>query len=570
MKKKFLKVFSIVMCFISVFSDCNLYALKKYTIELFNSKNNIGTLKIEDIEDIEANDPIFCIKKDDVIKEYKFARRSIPSLKEDFNELYKLIMPEWGKSKTILFELDENLKENLMKKYESSQTTFINYYQKHTKNKYSKNFFDKDIIDGLKDCLKKYIKNSKKIKEARDRQEERKKGTRKCRYLSQRITASIPEPYKLSTPFGESELEFRHSSGGYYDVFIIDKSVPSTSYKYICNIIDVFVKNKKEFAKIIQDYLKIEYTSEYDGKDLSNVFKCMKESNNLNEIQKKANEFFEHKNNFFELKIITEKLNKEIDITELNNLCESIGNIKKNLKKSQIENKREVINSLKTVANSAYNWKKNSKLLQEIKDEFQNIKDNKEIEKDKINKRLDEIQDEMTGIVDLKKAASALSAILFISEPGPNRAFDGGKSDRASLEPIINEGKTFKDVFCSKSNDDIPFFSPAVEGGASAARIFFQQGTTLREKKTGQGKTKIEGVQLDSKSLEKFEENFYELKKYMSDDSDIEEEIEIKKEPEETHTELQNKFNEWIKTAKPDQIEDFEEFLKKQSVKTEN
>ena len=103
MKKKFLKIFSIVICIISVFSGCNLYALKKYTIE-FNSSNDIGTLKIEDIK---ANNTIFCIKKDNVIKEYKFALRSIPSLKKDFNELYKLIMPEWGKSKTILFELDK-------------------------------------------------------------------------------------------------------------------------------------------------------------------------------------------------------------------------------------------------------------------------------------------------------------------------------------------------------------------------------------------------------------------------------------------------------------------------------
>lgn len=42
-----------------------------------------------------------------------------------------------------------------------------------------------------------------------------------------------------------------------------------------------------------------------------------------------------------------------------------------------------------------------------------------------------------------KNAFSMLSAILFISEPGSNRTFDGGKPSRGIINTIHTDGMSF-------------------------------------------------------------------------------------------------------------------------------
>ena len=119
-----------------------------------------------------------------------------------------------------------------------------------------------------------------------------------------------------------------------------------------------------------------------------------------------------------------------------------------------------------------------------------------------------------------EKSAAILSAILFVSEPGPNRAFDGGKLERASLQYIIKDKKTFKDVYVGnptidgkdvkyETADDMPLYSPAIKSGTAA----------IRSISIGKIPTNLE-----IKICDKFAENILKLENdCMSDDSDTDE-----------------------------------------------
>lgn len=88
------------------------------------------------------------------------------------------------------------------------------------------------------------------------------------------------------------------------------------------------------------------------------------------------------------------------------------------------------------------------------------------VEKSDFFDSTENLNEGVTSSKKAKKYAAVLCAALFIAEPGPNRAFDGGKSSRAALKNIINDGENFVKAFAGSS----PTFYYGVAGGAKTVR----------------------------------------------------------------------------------------------------
>ncbi len=328
------------------------------------------------------------------------------------------------------------------------------------------------------------------LKDASERQQERNAGKRGYRLVSQRLTNSIPK-FKLPTPFGEVELDLQHGeSGKYYDILVY-----KGSYKEICEGIDKIVKKEKlkELAQIIEDYLYMPCTPDYIGSDFEEILELMKKD-------VKINEFFEDINN----------LNKGSDI-------------RSNFKKlKECKDKRD---------NARQEWEK-------VKSAKRNKKKKQNLTTAQIayTKAKNNFRDSKIKVSEL---AASLSAVLFIAESGPNRASDGGKLSRCPLKYIINNGKTFCDVFAGES----PIFYPAIVGGTPLVRNRIKINNLKEKEKNEVLKSKAKIVRCES---------------YLSDDSD-DESVQVDLSLDVKCKELKNKFKELLREAKENgKLDEFE------------
>ena len=82
-------------------------------------------------------------------------------------------------------------------------------------------------------------------------------------------------------------------------------------------------------------------------------------------------------------------------------------------------------------------------------------------EKEKIKNAREIVNNYNKKIGDAKEAATALCAILMISEPRRCRSYDGGKHERALMRDILNSGMKYTDAFEK--------FLPSIKGGATLA-----------------------------------------------------------------------------------------------------
>lgn len=82
-------------------------------------------------------------------------------------------------------------------------------------------------------------------------------------------------------------------------------------------------------------------------------------------------------------------------------------------------------------------------------------------EKEKIKNAREIVNNYNKKIGDAKGAATALCAILMISEPRRCRSYDGGKHERALMRDILNSGMKYTDAFEK--------FLPSIKGGATLA-----------------------------------------------------------------------------------------------------
>lgn len=530
MKKKFLKVFSVFLVLISLFSALSTEAVK-YTITLSYEEETYFIY----VQGKERNNVKLKLKYDQKLEQYK----------KFFN------------NKLSSQEIDtQNIKENSIRQ--------------KVERALSRNTKKIDNFETIEAILKQLTFNKTMV--AYIDQQERAAGRIECKYVAQKVTSLIPSIFKLPTPFGEAEMEFRHGSEGYYDVFI--KDTISTDYEYLCMVIDAFVKNKKEFAKIIQKYLELKYnSSEYDGKNLVDTLKQMKTDVQKN-IKYDVGKFFENEDNFVENKIIVEKIRPRSSkdknksdraiikkfkdsyhcymnkLNYLNNQREIIEKIRKN-PDSNLENidlELGIKVSKKTLDNKKPEIEKKLKEYEEKlqQSETGNIEKFKNELAEKRNEILKNIVKER-----LETVANALSAVLFVSEAGPNRAGDGGKSARSPLKYIIDDKYKEKNYsFCNVFVDDNgkgPLYPVAVKKGTEIARMLRSQGEKHNTHSKKQRKNK-------GKDYCKFEENF-------SDDE--KETVEETKEKivEKNRIEVQNEFNKWIKSADPEQIEEFTKWL---------
>ena len=566
MKKKFLKVFSVFLVLISLFSLLPTGAVE-YTITLGKEEDN-ETYFIS----VEKNNAEKKLNIAKVPYGYEnFFNQDLPSQKIDTKNI---------DSVNIRRKVDRALKDNT-KEIKSPETIYAILKQFFYKT------FNKTMVG--------YID-----------QQERAAGRIECKYVAQRVTNLIPKIFKLPTPFGEAEMEFRlgkkqNSNNAdqddcerYYDIFIKGTSLPSEKYVYLCNVIDAFVNNKKDFAKIMQDYLALTYNPEYDDKDLSHTLERIRRDEQLKNIQKKVNEFFENEKNFVEINAIIENLNKTNEKYSVEKYS-----VEKLIKKYYLDENKNSSDELIISFNE--NWKqrfKKQKLLknydeakkdakkdgQKYKRLINNIatnfteKDIKET-KENIEKLNQEIKKIATNIINnnteikneilknlkedtLKKVANVLSAVLFVSEPGPNRAGDGGKSARSPLKYIIDDKYKEKDY---------SFYNVFVDDNGNGPLY----PVTVNAKKSKIAGTEIARMRSHGNNDldEKINKVYYNLEENYSDDEygDIDEDDQALKKK---RREVKNQIAEWIQHADPVQIgkfeKNFEKFLEKQSVKTEN
>ena len=333
-------------------------------------------------------------------------------------------------------------------------------------------------------------------------------------------------------------------------------------------------KKSEQLIQTIQKYLELKYnSSEYDGKNLVDTLKQMKTDVQKN-IKYDVGKFFENEDNFVENKIIVEKIRPRSSkdknksdraiikkfkdsyhcymnkLNYLNNQREIIEKIRKN-PDSNLENidlELGIKVSKKTLDNKKPEIEKKLKEYEEKlqQSETGNIEKFKNELAEKRNEILKNIVKER-----LETVANALSAVLFVSEAGPNRAGDGGKSARSPLKYIIDDKYKEKNYsFCNVFVDDNgkgPLYPVAVKKGTEIARMLRSQGEKHNTHSKKQRKNK-------GKDYCKFEENF-------SDDE--KETVEETKEKivEKNRIEVQNEFNKWIKSADPEQIEEFTKWL---------
>ena len=95
----------------------------------------------------------------------------------------------------------------------------------------------------------------------------------------------------------------------------------------------------------------------------------------------------------------------------------------------------------------------------DIKKDLRTVKDKEE--KEKIKNAREIVNNYNKKIGDAKEAATALCAILMISEPRRCRSYDGGKHERALMRDILNSGMKYADAFEK--------FLPSIKGGATLA-----------------------------------------------------------------------------------------------------
>lgn len=95
----------------------------------------------------------------------------------------------------------------------------------------------------------------------------------------------------------------------------------------------------------------------------------------------------------------------------------------------------------------------------DIKKDLRTVKDKEE--KEKIKNAREIVNNYNKKIGDAKGAATALCAILMISEPRRCRSYDGGKHERALMRDILNSGMKYTDAFEK--------FLPSIKGGATLA-----------------------------------------------------------------------------------------------------
>lgn len=328
-------------------------------------------------------------------------------------------------------------------------------------------------------------------KSACDRQKERKEGKRKYRFVSQLLANSIPM-FKLPTPFGEAELNFDHGDvGEYYDIKACGGH-NKDGYEAICKEIEVVVKKEKlpELARIIDEYLRLSYASNYKCLGFKEILKQMK-----NDV--KENDFFdkpENLNDGCELK------KKYDSLKECEQLRDKAKEVLAGSKTSRTKTKEEKLKAAETKVTKAQN-------------------------------ALDKSKNEIKSLV------ATFCATLFISEAGPNRAFDGGKSARASLVSIINGEKVFSDIF----SGNIPIFYPALKRGSGFAR----------DRRSGSNKEKILELKTQIISLES----------EFSEDSSDEVEDSGGEDVSTQREELKKKFDSWIKDADGDKILKFKKLF---------
>lgn len=377
--------------------------------------------------------------------------------------------------------------------------------------------FELNLNEDLKESIKNEMKENNEIvtldvvnkivdevifvingcKSACDRQKERKEGKRKYRFVSQLLANSIPM-FKLPTPFGEAELTFAHGDGGNcYDIKVCGGH-GKDSYEKICQNIEKVVEREKlpELARIIDKYLRLSYASNYKCLGFKEILKQMK-----NDV--KENDFFDKPKN---LNSGCELKKKYDSLKECEQLRDKAKEVLAGSKTSRTKTKEEKLKAAETKVTKA-------------------------------QKNLDEYKDKIKSLV------ATFCATLFISEAGPNRAFDGGKSARASLVSIINGEKIFSEVFLGNT----PVFYPALEGGAGLARNR-QNIDKLKKDK-------------DKNKVLKLKPQIISLESEFSEDSGDEVEDSGGEDVSTQREELKKEFDSWIKDADGDKILKFKKLF---------
>lgn len=227
------------------------------------------------------------------------------------------------------------------------------------------------------------------------------------KYLAEQLCTyfKLPSPgpdkeLTFNTPFGDAK--FNIMSKG--DIFI---SLPSINkYAEIAKALDEILteEGRKQLAGIILEYLQTKANTNYRKKAVTEY--KFKQSKFFDVINKK------NKSCFSEEVWQLNKQVKEIRASGLD-IKKDLRTVKDKEEKEKIKNAREIVNN--------YNKK----------------------------------------IGDAKGAATALCAILMISEPRHCRSFDGGKHERALMRDILNSGMKYTDAFEK--------FLPSIKGGATLA-----------------------------------------------------------------------------------------------------
>ena len=226
------------------------------------------------------------------------------------------------------------------------------------------------------------------------------------KYLAEQLCIYFNEPtfpdkeLTFNTPFGD--VKFNIMAKG--DIFI---SLPGINkYVEIAKALDEILteEGRKQLAGIILEYLQTEANTNYRKKTV--IGYKFKQSKFFDVIDEESKSCFSE-----ELWQLNEQV-KEIRASGLD-IKKDLRTVKDTEEKEKIKNAREIVNN--------YNKK----------------------------------------IGDAKGAATALCAILMISEPRHCRSFDGGKHERALMHDILNSGMKYADAFEK--------FLPSIKGGATLA-----------------------------------------------------------------------------------------------------
>lgn len=289
--------------------------------------------------------------------------------------------------------------------------------------------------------------------------EEKKEEKIDYKYLSQQLCThpNLPFPNKeltFSTPFGDAKIDIKPSSGIFIDTPRIN------TYDKIAEVLDEVLtkEGRKQLAGIILEYLQKDPDPNYRDKpfvaykfDYNNFFDIIikDKKDGLSDILKNEESVFsdiiknEESKLYFKCKPYEENRKKLRELKEKLETCKQ--NAEKDLRSTK--DKKDKQKDLR----SAKDKKDKQKELATIKEQIKNT--NKEIFK--IVRNYKEKLDKA------KKAATALCAILMISEPHYFRSFDGGKHERTLMRDILKSGMKYDEAFKK--------FIPSRKGGAKLA-----------------------------------------------------------------------------------------------------